>query len=167
MATTRGNFSRTANGGSRIASCTALFLVLFTLACTNESPTSPTSSTATSVSSSLPPVVSTEWAIGQNTLVAYVGDRAYSIVPEVFHWKELEGKFPCPPSQEPRFNGCFHPDAAGGPRIDWDRAAPSILRHESGHAILWALEDPRWDCFEHDDPANPNYEPACRLGVRR
>ena len=42
-----------------------------------------------------------------------------------------------------------------------------ILHHESGHAILWALEDPRWDCFEHDDLAFPNYEPACRFGVRR
>ena len=161
MATTRGNSSRAANSGNRITSCTVLFLVLITLACTNTSPT------ATPISPPLPPVVSTEWAIAQKNLVAYVGDRAHSIVPEMFVWKEHPGRLPCPPSNEPRFNGCFHPDAPGGPRIEWDRAAPSILHHESGHAILWALENPRWDCFEHDDLAFPNYEPACTSGVRR
>jgi hypothetical protein len=144
-----------------MTSGTALVLVLITFACTNTSPT------ATSISSPLSPVVYTEWAIAQKNLVAYVGDRAHSVMPEMFLWKEHLGKFPCPPIDEPRFNGCFHPDALGGPRIEWDRAAPSILHHESGHAILWAVQDPRWDCFEHDDPAYSNYEPACGSGVRR
>ena len=140
---------------------TALFLFLITLACTNSSPT------AASVSPTLPPVVYAEWDIALKNLGSYVGDRAHSVSPETFLWKEQPGKLPCPPSYEPRFNGCFHPDGLGGPRIEWDRAAPSILHHESGHAILWALKDPRWDCFEHDDPAYSNYEPACTSGVRR
>jgi len=135
--------------------------MLITLACTNPSPL------ATSISSPLPPVVSLEWTIAQKNLVAYVGDRAHSVMPEMFLWQEHPAKFPCPPIDEPRFSGCFHPDGLDGPRIEWDRAAPSILRHESGHAILWALDDPRWDCFEHDHPEYSNYEPACASGVRR
>jgi len=145
----------------RITSSIALVLVLVTLGCTNTSPI------ATSTSSLVPLVVYTEWAVAQENLVAYAGDRGRTVIPEMFIWQERPGKLACPPIAEPRFNGCFHPDASGGPRIEWDRAAPSILRHESGHAILWALEDPRWDCFEHDDPSSSNYEPACTSGVRR
>ncbi len=140
--------------------CAAIFLVLITVACTDTSPVSPTAT-------SLPQVVYSEWEIAQKNVETYVGERAHSVSPELFLWKELPGKLPCPPNDEPRFSGCFHPNGVGGPRIEWDRAAPSILHHESGHAILWALQDPRWDCFEHDDPADPNYEPACTSGVRR
>ena len=134
--------------------------ILILAACGADSPSSPTAS-------SLSPVVLSEWAIAQQNLAPYVGGRASSVTPDAFRWIEHGGKFPCPPDPEPRFNGCFLPDAPGGPRIEFDATAPSIVRHEGGHAILWALGDPRWDCFEHDLRSNPNYEPACASGVRR
>jgi hypothetical protein len=156
MATTKRDSSRAA---ARIPFCALPLLAA--LACTNDSPVS------TSSSPQLSPLIYAEWAIAQRNLAPYVGDRAQSVMPDIFVWSERPGKLPCPPSDEPRFDGCFHPDAVGGPRIEWDRHAPSILHHESGHAILWALGDPRWDCYEHGNPADANYEPDCESGVRR
>ena len=101
-------------------------------------------------------VVRAEWAIAQ----AKIGGLAHTIGPERFGWVEHVGMFPCPGTVGLK-QGCFGPDAPGGPRVEWDTTAPSILRHEAGHSILWALVDPRWDCYEHDDPTNGNYEERC------
>jgi len=118
----------------------------------------------TQLSPSEPPPISetvrAEWVIAQEKVVTLAGPRASAICPEAFQWREHVGMFVCPPSSALK-QGCFGPDAPGGPRVDWDTTAPSIVRHESGHAILWALGDPRWDCFEHNDPGNPNFEERC------
>lgn len=101
-------------------------------------------------------IVRAEWAIAQEK----IGGLASTIGPERFAWVEHAGMFPCG-TGGPMRQGCFHPDAPSGPRIEWDTTAPSVLRHEAGHSILWALGDPSFDCYEHDDPSNGNFEARC------
>src|SRR5574341_890612 len=110
-----------------------------------------TQSSPTEIPGVVSGLVRSEWAIAQEK----IGGIAHTIGPERFGWVEHSGAFACPGSAILK-QGCFHPDAPSGPRIEWDMTAPTIIRHEAGHAIEWALGDPGWDCYEHDDPLNPN-----------
>lgn len=126
-----------------------LWLALLLASC-SRTPLSPSEPAAIS------DIVRAEWALAQEK----IGGLASSVRPERFRWVEHVGMFACPGVAGLK-QGCFGPDAPGGPQVDWDTAAPSILRHEAGHSILWALGDPDWSCYEHDDPTNGNFEERC------
>lgn len=139
----------------------AALLLALAISCGKQTPVS-------SSASILPAAVYSEWAIAQENLAPYVRDRALTVTPDAFRWIEEPGPFPCDLASGPnQCVGTCGPDAPGGPEIRWASGWPQAIRHEGGHCILWALGDPRWSCYEHSAPTDPNFEPACASGVRR
>lgn len=62
---------------------------------------------------------------------------------EDFVFRPVDGMFKCDDIQT---SGCFKPPKL----ISYNIHTPDVLRHEGGHAILYAMKDPRWQCFQHD-----------------
>jgi hypothetical protein len=117
--------------------------------------------TTSSSEPTLPPIVYSGWATAQQNLESYVGEGALRISPETFRWVQRPNPVPCPPDPAPRYQGRFGPDNPDGPTIEWSH--PGVITHESRHAILWVLGDPRWVCVGHEDPNEPvNFREECR-----
>jgi len=62
----------------------------------------------------------------------------YSVLVSGFRWTYRDGPFNC--GSHMVTTGCFRAPN----KVDWHQAG--ALYHESGHAILYALGDPRWRC---------------------
>lgn len=117
-----------------VAGCSVLSLV----ACGKSGPTA-------ARAPDLPAAIYSAWAEGQRDVEPYVGARAYAFAPEDFDWTERRGLFSC--GDELDRAGCFWPNPQGRSRIEWSADHPGVVRHEAGHAILYALGDPRWSCY--------------------
>ena len=88
-------------------------------------------------------VVNAEFAIAQVKVSAEYNPRARLVSVDDFSWHDHDGPMMCGGVWA---NGCF---GTRPPRIEFNSRTPSVIRHESGHAILWKIGDDRWKCFEH------------------
>jgi hypothetical protein len=82
-----------------------------------------------------------EWAVAQEVLAGW-GVNAYSVPPQRFVWQSHDGPFPC--GGVDQANGCFSPTTR---TIDYNTQQAHVIRHEAGHAILWALGYGCWKCI--------------------
>jgi len=91
-------------------------------------------------------VTARAWRSMQYELATSTAARSYSIQLEDFDVEYMDScRFQCGTAQNA--SGCFHKPRlirlGRGPCLAW------AARHEAGHAILFALEDPRWYDYGH------------------
>lgn len=98
-------------------------------------------------SGELEPIIIEEWKIAQECLTS-LGFKVDYMTPERFRWRKREGTFSCGGVEA---NGCFY---SGSRTIEWNSEAPQVIRHESGHAMLWDKGTGLWRCYEHPEKSN-------------
>lgn len=113
----------------------------------------------------LPAWMQEEWNVATQKLKIEYGVNTDFARPEGFKYVEEPNPWQCYSGRDGigMCVGMFDP---GNVSIHWATGWEHVLDHEFGHAILWQLGDPRWSCYEHSKPTDPNYEPACASGVR-
>jgi hypothetical protein len=95
------------------------------------------------------PTIHAEWIIAQSRLTCLGTHNVEKVTPEQFSWEEIPGQFDC--GFQSYKNGCYSPTLR---LIQWNTQTPTVIRHEAGHAILHALGNPWWRCYEHGDYAD-------------
>lgn len=153
---------------------TAAMLTL-ALGC-NGSPTTPTPPPApppAPYECSLSSEICKGWNQAQN-LVKCIGTHTEAQIEahhaEEIRWRVRQQQVPCGNFQA--VAGCFNAATLtitynenyqpwpGQPSLKW------VIRHESGHALLYLLGDPHYTCFQHPDHAGcpPTYGDPCNTG---
>jgi hypothetical protein len=90
------------------------------------------------------PNIPREFRLAQTTVATeYDQPCAREVEWHQFVWVPVDGAFQCGGEEA---NGCFTPPRT----IRYNFHTPTVLRHEAGHAILYRIGDPRWQCYEHD-----------------
>jgi hypothetical protein len=94
-------------------------------------------------------VIYAEWALCQNVL-GCLGYEAGGVSPEDFRWRVHSAQFTC--GDVEATSGCF---SAEHNMIEFYSGHTWVVRHECGHAILYALNQrPIWRCFGHYEQAS-------------
>lgn len=132
------------HGAARAAGRVAYVALGLVLSC--NWPTSP---------SEVPHWVLPHWACAQENLIRMGEPRALGVPPDWFRFvphepEGAEGGFRMEDGRS--VYGYFDPIQA---EVHYSRAWPSVVEHEAGHAILFALSHGKWRCVGHPDCPHP------------
>lgn len=89
-------------------------------------------------------IIEAEFAIAQEKVAREYTIQAWAVSVGDFSWQRHNGPFMC---GDELANGCFHYPSR---TITWNVQTPQVIRHEAGHALLYALGYyDKWRCYEH------------------